>query len=254
MRNRPVASVLIAMAGLAATALPGPARAAEPTVEDLLRRTDDLLRGKSSRGRFTMRVKTARWDRSLGLEAWSEGTEKTLIRITSPAREAGTATLKVEQNIWNYLPKVDRTIKVPASMMSGNWMGSHFTNDDLVRESRFVDDYRCACTSRPRENKEGVFVVSCVPKPNAPVVWGKVILAIGQDELIQKVDHYDEKGRLIRTLHYTDLGDLGGRRLPRRMRMVPHDKPGELTEVVYEELTFDVALPAGTFTLQALRR
>lgn len=228
--------------------------AAGPTVAELLQRTDDLMRGNSSEGTFTMHVKTARWDRSMTMKAWSEGTDKSLLQILAPAKDRGTATLKVDQNIWNYLPKVDRTIKVPASMMSGSWMGSHFTNDDLVKHSRFDTDYDCEFTAQP-DGGEGHYVIDCVPKPDAPVVWGKVVIKIrGSDELVEEVAYFDEENQLIRTFAYMDFGELGGRRVPRRTQVIPADKPEELTEIVYEELKFDVKHPRSTFTLQALKR
>jgi len=227
----------------------------EPTVEELLRKTDDLMRGSSSEGTVTMRVKTARWDRSLTMKVWSEGTEKTLFQILAPAKEKGTATLKVDNNIWNYLPKVDRTIKVPASMMSGSWMGSHFTNDDIVKESRFVDDFVCELVGRPGSDTDSHWVIDCVPLPEAPVVWGKVVLKVrAVDELVDEITYFDEEDRLVRTMTYSDIGELGGRRIPRHMKMVPTDEPDEFTEVIYEDLAFDVKHPARTFTLQALRR
>ena len=229
--------------------------AGQPSVEELLNEADDLWRGSSSRGRISMHIKTARWQRSLTMRVWSQGTEKTLIQVLAPAKEKGTATLKVNNEIWHYLPKVDRTIKVPASMMSGSWMGSHLTNDDLVKESRFTDDFECEVSSRPEGRRSGHHVVECVPQPDAPVVWGKVVLAFrASDEMLERITYHDEDGELVRTLEYSDVGDLGGRRLPRRVSVIPADEPDELTEVVYEELAFDVELPRRIFSLQALRR
>jgi len=227
----------------------------QPSVEELLNKADDLWRGSSSQGRISMHIKTARWERSLTMRVWSQGTEKTLIQVLAPAKEKGTATLKVNNEIWHYLPKVDRTIKVPASMMSGSWMGSHLTNDDLVKESRFTDDFECEVSSRPEGRRSGHHVVECVPHPDAPVVWGKVVLAFrASDEMLERITYHDEDGELVRTLEYSDVGDLGGRRLPRRVSVIPADEPDELTEVVYEELAFDVELPRRIFSLQALRR
>jgi len=238
-------------AAILATAVP----AAEPTVEELLNRTDDLMRGRSSAGTVTMHVKTARWDRQLTLKSWSKGTDKTLIVIEAPAKEKGTATLKVDQDIWNYLPKVDRTIKVPASMMSGSWMGSHFTNDDLVKESRFVDDFSCTVAARPKDNPQQQYVIECIPKPNAAVVWGKVVAKVrGSDRLPEQIAYFDEKGALVRTMLYDDIKTLGGRTLPTHMKLVPADKPDEFTEISYGDLKFDIELPDATFTLQALKR
>ena len=131
-------------------ALPGVAWASDtPDVLELLRLTDDLMRGDSSRGTMTMRVKTKRFERTITMEIVSKGTERSLIRIIAPAKEKGTATLKVGDQIWNYLPKIDRTIKVPGSMMSGAWMGSHFSNNDLVRQVRFSEDFDCSIEDRP---------------------------------------------------------------------------------------------------------
>jgi outer membrane lipoprotein-sorting protein len=231
------------------------APAAEPTIEELLRRQDDATRGQSSEGQMTMRVKTARWERALTMKMWSEGSEKTLIRIEAPAKEKGTSTLKVDDNIWNYLPKVDRTIKVPASMMSGAWMGSHFTNDDLVQESRYSEDFTCAFDDRPDGKAKTHWVISCTPRPDAPVVWGKVTLHIrAEDRLADKVLFLDETGALVRTMELSDFADVGGRRLARTMRLVPTDKPEEFTEVHYDSIAFDVKLPPSTFTLQALKK
>jgi hypothetical protein len=230
------------------------AAAEHPTVQELLQRTDDLLRSSSSRGTVTMRIKAARWQRELVLEVASEGTEKTLIRILDPPKERGTATLKVGRDIWHYLPKVDRTIKVPASMMSAAWMGSHLTNDDLVKESRYEDDYECLFADLP-EGPEGSYLIDCVPDPDAPVVWGKVEIRIrARDELPEEVRFLDEDGTEARKMLYQDVGDLGGKRLPRRIRVVPADASEEYTEVIYDDMVFDVEIPARTFSLQELRR
>ncbi len=227
----------------------------EEEARALLEHIDDLFRGESSIATMRMEIRTERWERSLRMRAWSEGTDKSLVRILAPPRERGTATLRVEGDLWNYLPNVDRTIKVPAGMMSASWMGSHFTNDDLVQETRFSDDYDFAISSRPDEEPAGVWVIEMTPKPRAPVVWGKVITEIGDEErLPNSTRFYDERGRLMRTMSYHDERDIDDRRIPTRIRLTPEDKPGEYTEMVYEEISFDVDIPAGTFTIQALRR
>ncbi len=226
----------------------------DPPLAELMRATDDAMRGDSSESRITMRIRTERWQRELRLHVLSEGGEKALVRIEAPARERGTATLKVEQNIWNYLPNVDRTIKVPASMMQAAWMGSHFTNDDLVHESRYSEDFECAYLERPAD-ASGHWLVRCVPLPDAPVVWGAIDARFrAQDMLLDQAEYFDERERLVRTIVYEDFGPLGGRTLPRRMRVIPADDSGEFTEMVYEEHAFDVDLPPATFSLRSLRQ
>ncbi|MEQ1503254.1 MAG: outer membrane lipoprotein-sorting protein [Myxococcota bacterium] len=227
------------------------ASAADPTIEQLLDRTDDVARGASSMAVVEMHVKTANYERTMKMQAWSEGTDKTLIRILEPAKDAGIATLKVGDNIWNYLPKVDRTMKVPAGMMSGSWMGSHFTNDDLVKDSRLSDDFTYTMTGKPASG--GFWVIELVPKPDAAIVWGKIVVKITPDELPAEMAFYDEKGTLARTMTYTDVREFDGRKVPSTMRLSPADKPGEFTELKYAELDFDPTIAASTFTLQGLK-
>lgn len=243
----------LGFAAVVAAVLGAPAFAADPTARELLEATDDVTRGLSSVAVIEMHVKTARYERSMVMKAWSEGTENTLIRVLEPAKEAGTSTLKSGDNIWNYLPKVARTMKVPAGMMSGNWMGSHFTNDDLVKESRLADDFTYEIVGRPEDNPERTWVIDAVPKPDAPVVWGKVTARVTVDRLPHDVRYYDEDGALVRTMSFADYRDFDGRRAPAVMTLTPSEPPGEFTRMTYRELDFDVAIPPETFTLQALQ-
>ena len=233
----------------------GPALAQDVTVEELLRIQDDAGRGASSQSTMTMTVKTDRFERALTMSVATHGAEKTLVRILAPAKEKGTATLKVDQNIWNYLPKVDRTIKVPASMMGGAWMGSHLSNDDLVRDARYSDDFTCRFLQKPDGKAIQHWIIECVPKPGAAVVWGKVKIRVrAVDRLADEITYHDEAGALVRTMAFHEFGVLGWRKMARRVRVIPADKPGEFTEMTYNEIAYDVALPPSTFTLQALKQ
>jgi outer membrane lipoprotein-sorting protein len=220
----------------------------------LLDSYDDLYRGESSAATVTMNVVTERWSRSLTMKSWSKGDDKSLIRIEAPAKEAGITTLKVDQNIWNYLPRVGRTMKVPAGMMGGSWMGSHFTNDDLVRDSRMSQDYTYAITGRPAADGTGFWVIECTVKEDAAVVWGKVTVTLRPDKLPSRIDYYDEGGEHIRTMEFADYKEVGGRLMPARMTLLPLDKPGEKTEMVYDELNLGAELDDSMFTLQSLKK
>lgn len=233
----------------------GLAGAAEPTIEQLLTATDDAARGQSSVAVLAMQVKTANYERSLKMKAWSKGTDKSLVRILEPAKDAGVCTLKVDENLWNYLPKVDRTMKVPSGMMSGSWMGSHFTNDDLVRESRLSEDFVCAFEKKPADpTSGGNYVIGCTPKPDAPVVWGKIVASIRPDLVPAKVEYWDEKGTLVRTMDYSDIREINGKKTAMVMTLTPHDKPGEYTKMTFESLELDTPLEDTVFTLQSLKQ
>jgi len=245
-------SVFLSAAGTAGT---GPDLTRSLTARELLDRVDDLFRGTSSHGVMTMKVTTAHWSRELKLEEWSEGKEKTLIRILAPKKERGTATLKVGKDIWNFLPKVKRVIKLPSSMMGDSWMGSHFTNDDLVKDSRMADDYDYEATFRGEKDGEAVTELTCKPKPDAAVVWGKIVLRLRDRDLMPLGgDYYDEDMKLARKMVFSGFRDMGGRLLPAEMTILPSDKPKESTAVVYESLEFDSTLDKGTFSLRNLQK
>ena len=248
-------SMLTAVAVVASLTVAAPA-AAQVDATAIIDRVDRLLRGDSSRGVATMEVVTEHWERRMTMEIWSLGTDYSLVRLRAPQKEAGTATLKAEDDIWNYLPKVDRTIKVPASMMGGAWMGSHFTNDDLVKESRLIDDYDIEIAF-DGDDPEGVAVweFRLTPKPEAAVVWGFVEYRIRQrDDMPLWAKFYDEDGDLARTMEHGEFAEFGGRVVPGVMDMYPADKPGERTSIRYEELEFDIDVEPSFFSLRTLQR
>ena len=221
---------------------------------DIIERIDRLLRGDSSRAIATMEVVTEHWERQMTMEMWSLGTDYTLVRLRAPAREAGTATLMADDNIGNYLPKVDRTIKIPSSMMGGAWMGSHFTNDDLIQESQMVDVYDVAVAFDGERDGVMVWELRLTPKPEAAVVWGHLEFLVRQDDYLPLwAKYYDEDGELARTMEYSEFGEFDGRLVPAVMNMQPADKPGERTTIRYEELEFDIDIDASFFSLRTLQ-
>jgi outer membrane lipoprotein-sorting protein len=240
---------------LALTLFSAPALAqGQESARDIIDRVDRIMRGESSYGVATMEVVTENWERSMTMEVWSLGTDYSLIRITAPNKEAGTATLKAGDDIWNYLPRVDRSIKIPASLMMGAWMGSHFTNDDLVKESRLIEDYDIEIEFEGDRDGAEVWEFVLTPKPEAAVVWGRITYEVRKDDLMPKwARYYDEDGALVRTMTFSDYRVMGGRLVPAAMDMIPEDKPGERTSVRYSEIEFDIDIDESFFSLRALR-
>lgn len=230
-----------------------PAGAAQ-SAREIMDRVDQLLRGRSSSGAFRMEIVTEHWNRTLEMRAWSLGTEYSLIRILAPNRDAGTATLKAGNDIWNYLPRVDRTIRLPPSLMGGAWMGSHFTNDDLVKESRIVDDYDIEIGFEGERDGTEVWEFVLTPKPEAAVIWGRIVEQVRKDDLMPEwARYYDEDGELVRSLTFSDFRVMGGRLVPAVMTVQPADKPEESTTIQYTDLEFDVDLDESFFSLRQLR-
>jgi outer membrane lipoprotein-sorting protein len=250
-----IALVLFLTLGLLAYLGVRPVLAERLSAKDILDKVDDLYRGTSSHGKMTMEVITTHWTRTLSLEFWSKGKDKSLVRILAPLKEKGSATLRSGNEIWNFLPKVNRVVKLPSSMMSASWMGSHFTNDDLVKQSRFADDYDFKITYEGMRDGVDVVELTCIPKPEAPVVWGKVEVVVRRSDYLPVVmRYYDEGLHLARTMTFSNFKELSGRSLPTVMTLTPEDKPGEKTEVRYEEISFDVSLSDEVFSLRNLQQ
>jgi len=244
-------AILLAGAGFPT---PVSAQTSPQEASEIVRHVDDLLRGESSHGRVRMEVVTERWERTMEMEMWSLGQEYSLVRVLSPSREAGTATLKVDRDIWNYLPRVDRTIKVPGSGMGGSWMGSHFTYDDLVRESSMVDDYEVEVSFEGERDGTEIWEFTLIPLPEAPVVWGRLELEVRKgDRMPLESRYFDDRGELARTMTFSDFRTMDGRLVPTELSMRPEDRPGERTTLLYEDLEFETGLPESYFSLQRLR-
>ncbi len=226
-----------------------------PDAAEIARRSDRALKGKTQQGKCSMTVRRPEWERTLEMDYWSVNPDKTFILITAPAKERGTATLRIGTNMWIYLPRVERTIKIPPSLMLQPWMGSDFTNDDLVRESSLVNDYTHEITGEVVEGGDPCWTLVATPKPEAPVVWGKLVLAIRKsDALPRREEFYDEHGTLKKVMTFDDFRPAGGRPYPMRWRMKPVRKPGRETVLVYRKVVFDRPIPNRIFTLQNLKR
>ena len=222
-------------------------------VNALLEKLDSLYRSESSKGVMSMTVVTAHYTRTLKMEMVTRGQEDTLIRILSPRKEKGVSTLKRGNEMWNYLPKIKKVIRIPASMMGGSWMGSDLTNDDLVRGSSYEDDY----ITQQAPARPGEICLLHMPKENAAVTWSKVFSCFYADtQLPKRMEFYDEKDRKVRVLEYDEVKTLGGRLLPTRMTLTPlsEDKLGNKTVMSFEEMQFDVEVKATTFSEANLRR
>ena len=228
---------------------------ASPNVDELLGHVDELWRGHSSHTLMSMTVSTQHYQRTMNLEGWSYGQEKALVVIKSPKKDKGIATLKSDKNVWNYLPKINRVTKVPSSMMSGSWMGSHFTNDDLVKDSTFREDYSSALTFDGTRQGKAIFELTLIPHKNAPVVWGKVIIIVQQQDYIpQEVLYFDEDFALKRTMEFADARLVGSKVIPHKLILTPTDKPSESTIIEYQIIDFDVHVDERFFSLQNLKK
>ncbi len=244
----------VALLGLALFGVllqPVRAETGDHEARELIRKVQDLLRSHTSIATYSMRIVTPEWERTVRLKAWDDRDHRRFfIRILEPARDRDTTWLKDGGKLWMYLPRLERDIRIPPSMMLSSWMGSDFTNDDLVKMESVVDDYRHRILSKDEHG----WVVESIPKPDAPVVWGRLVHRIGRDGLPVSEDYYDEDGNLVRRLSFDRVRTMDGRRIPTRWVMQPVNKPGHRTVMLLEQVDFDAEIPAHVFTRANLRR
>jgi len=204
---------------------------------------------------ITLQIIRPNWKRDMGLKTWSQGNELALVLVTSPVKDKGIVYLKRKKEVWNWIPTIERNIKLPPSMMSQSWMGTDFTNDDLVKEASIVEDYNHTLMEDAQIDGYDCYQVTLVPRPEAAVVWGRVQLWIEKKDLLMlHAEYYDESGKLVNTLHASEVKMLGGRRLPSRLEMIPADKKGQKTVMIYESLVFDRELPEQLFSTSYMSR
>lgn len=229
-----------------------PVSAQNPT--EIVQKSLDKVQGNSSKAEMTMQIIRPSWTREISLKAWSLGTEYSMIMITSPARDAGTVFLKRGNELWNWQPRIERSIKMPPSMLLQSWMGSDFTNDDLVRQSSIVEDYNHVLLNEETIEGRSCYVIELTPKPDAPVVWGKVIAWISKnDYLTLKNEFYDEEGFLVNTMVGSNIKRMDDRELPTRLEVIPADEPGSKTVIEYISMEFDIDIDPSFFSVQNMR-
>jgi outer membrane lipoprotein-sorting protein len=246
IRRAIVVSVMAFFAGIAADT------SAQDAAE-IVKRSIDNWRGKSSYGEMTMIIHRPSWERSMSMRAWTSGPKKTLVRVTAPKKDAGNGTLMVDNKMWSYSPKVNRVIKVPSSMMGQSWMGSDFSNKDVSRADDIVDQYDHTLLQQEKHDGHAVFVIESIPHEEAAVVWGKEILRIRDDDVLLSQDFYDQEGVLVKQLRSTDIGQMDGRTIAIRQRMSKVDAEDEWTEFVIDNVEFDVEISDNVFTRSNLQ-
>jgi outer membrane lipoprotein-sorting protein len=246
--------MLAALAWVLACGVPALAEEATPDVRTIVGKMDRLYRSENSYVEMEMQVVNPNYQRTLTLNAWSQGMKKTFIRILSPAKDRGVATLRDDREMWNYFPKIDKTMKVPPSMMMGSWMGSDFTNDDLVKETSLLDDYDAELLPSPAADPARYYI-ELRPKAKTASVWGRIVTVVSKaDYLPVREEYFDEKGVRMRLIEFKDVRELGGRRIPAVMELTPLNKPGNKTVIRYLKARFDQGVPADTFTLRNLQK
>ena len=223
--------------------------------KEIVAKANELIRANSSYSEITMEVVKPDWSRKMRMKMWSLEPDYGLVLLTEPAKEKGMVTLKRKKEVWSWVPSVNRVIKLPPSMMLQSWMGSDFTNDDLVRQSSIVDDYTHALAGEEEMEGYDCYKIDLIPKPEAGVVWGKIITWISKEGYLQlRADYYDEDLVMIKSMIGSEVKKLGGQTIPCHWEMIPHDEPGQKTVMDYVDIEFNIDINESYFSQQNMKR
>lgn len=221
---------------------------------EIVTKSDDKLKGKSARVETTITIVRPNYTREMTMVSWSLGRDYSMTYLISPKRDAGSTFLNRQKEVWSYTPSIERIIKLPPSMMTQNWMGTDFTNDDLVKQSSMITDYKHHLIGKETIEGYSCHKIEMIPKEDAAVVWGKVVVWIDEKEYMQmKVEYYDEDGYLINTLLGKNPKMFDGKMLPSVMEMIPADKPGNKTIMTQNSMKFDIVIDESFFTTRKMK-
>lgn len=226
------------------------------TAKEIIQKADEKTRGATSAiTEMKITIVRPKWTREMEIKTWSKGEDFSLSLIQSPAKDKGITFLKRDKEIWNYIPSIERSIKLPPSMMMQSWMGTDLTNDDLVKESSVINDYEHRIIGDSTLQNRVCYKIELIPKENAPVVWGKMILFIDKKDFIQlRSEMYDEDGLLINIMNSSGIKLMGGKMLASRIEVIPVEDEGQKTIMEIKSIEFDTPIEDSFFTVKNMKK
>jgi outer membrane lipoprotein-sorting protein len=226
----------------------------QPSAKDIVKKASDLMQGETNESVMTMTIVRPTWQRSVSFHTWAKGSDFSLALVTDPAKEKGQTFLKRKNEIWNWVPNIQRMIKLPPSMMSQGWMGSDFSNDDLLKESSIVTDYTHTLMGSEAISGTDCYKIKLIPTADAAVVWGSIVKWISKEDYFQmKSEFYDEDGVLVKTELAAEIKQMGDRKIPTHFELIPADKPGNKTILTIEKAKFNQPIGENFFSQQNMK-
>ena len=223
--------------------------------KEIIEKSDKNVRGKSSIAEIKISVVRPKWSKEMIIKSWSKGSDYAVSILKSPKKDKGIVFLKRKKEVWNWMPSIERTIKLPPSMMMQSWMGTDLKNDDLVKQSSIVTDYHHKLLGTEMVDGLECYKLELTPKEDASVVWGKIIMWIDTQDFLQlKSEFYDEDEFLVNKIHATNIKTFGDRKLPSIIEFTSVDEPENKTILEYLDITFDKEIPDSYFTTRYMKR
>jgi outer membrane lipoprotein-sorting protein len=220
----------------------------------IVKEADEKMRGTTLQGIILIRTIRPTWSREMQIRTWMKGTDLAMILVQLPLKDKGIVFLKRHKEVWNWMPSLERNIKLPPSMMSQSWMGTDFTNDDLVKESSVVNDYTHTIIGDTVIDKRNCYIIRMIPKPESAIVWGKLIVCIDKQDYLELHNRfYDDDGKLINIMNAFDVKLMDGRLIPTRFEMIPADKKNQKTTMIYKSIEYNKPIDDAFFSIERMK-
>lgn len=224
------------------------------TALEIVQKADEKMRGKTSQAEMVIKTIRPTWSREITVKTWMKGSEHAIILLMAPIKDKGIVFLKRKKEVWNWMPSLEKTIKLPPSMMSQSWMGTDFTNDDLVKESSIVLDYNHQIVGDSTINNRLCYTILMIPKPDASIVWGKLLVYIDKMDFLElHTKFYDEDGSLVNTMNAFDIKIMDGRLIPTTFEMIPANKNNQKTIMTYKSIQYNKPIDDVFFTVEKMK-
>ena len=222
---------------------------------EIVKKATEKMQGENHYAEMTMKIVRPTWERTVSFKMCSKDRDYSLTLVVDPVKEKGQTFLKRKNDLWSWNPKISRLIKLPPSMLSQGWMGSDYSNDDILKESSMIVDYTHKLVGSEEIAGKDCYKIEMIPHDDAAVVWGKVMKWISKDGYLQlKTIYYDEDDYLIKTEACSEVKLMGDREIPTRIEIIPEDEPGNLTIVTIEKIIYDINISENFFSQQNMKK
>ena len=223
--------------------------------KDIIKKMDDKMQGSSNESTMTMAIVRPKYTRTIEFKNWSLSRDYFITYVTAPAKDKGQVFMKHKNEMWTYTPSINRMIKLPPSMMSQGWMGSDYSNDDLVKQSSIVNDYTHTILGEETVEGRVCYKIKMIPNIESNVVWGKVVYWVDKSKFISyKAEYYDEEEYLVRTELGHEVKTFDGRELTSVIEIIPADEPDNKTIITIKLMDFDIDIKESFFSQQNMKR
>ena len=227
----------------------------QPTGQKLLKLIDANMVATSQSSTFTMTIQTRRGSRTIRARSWANENDNSFTEFLAPPRERGVKMLKLDDQLWTYHPGTDRVIRIAGHLLRQSVMGSDLSYEDLLDNRELLELYEARVVAVDTIADRSCWVVELSTREGMETAYHTRKLWVDREQYLPLMEErYGRSGLLLKKTGITEVSHIGDRWYPRRMYFRDMLKKGDGTEIVIEQIEFDIVIPPHLFTRAALRK